>query len=457
MEKQDGRKGSSILAVAHRLVSETIMRRLYNLLTVLLTPVLLGGLLWLSIQQPGYRKGLGQRLGRTLPQPRPCANGRIWIHAVSVGETLAIAPLIETLLTRRPDLALLVTSTTPTGSEQVHRLFGDRVDQAWLPLDSPYAVARSLDHWQPAVVVLVETELWPELISQCKRRGIKTLLLNGRLSARSLRRYARLGSLMRSGVAAMDHICCQHRSDARRFRTLGASAAQVSVAGNLKFDIPVDAFKSRRDQLAVELKTRFSGRPIFLAASTHTGEDAQIIAAFKMLRQELPNSALWLAPRHPPRSGEILELLHEAGLPVITRSSGDRIDDETEVLLIDTLGELPAFMGLASVVFVGGSLIPHGGHNPLEALVFGLPVIAGDHTTNFADLYRQMDKNKLLTRVGSSRELAKAVVHYLGPTPRAHFAQEGPRFIDAQRGALAHQYEQLEKYCAPETDTSPTP
>lgn len=424
------------------------MRRLYNLLALLITPVLLGALLFLSIRQPGYRARLEQRLGRKLPESKPAPNGRIWIHAVSVGETLAIAPLIEALITRRPDLAILVTSTTPTGAEQVHRLFGNRVEQAWLPLDIPSAVRRSLDHWRPTAVVLVETELWPELIHQCAGRGIKTVVLNARLSARSLRRYMKLGSLVRTSVSAIDQIVCQHRSDARRFRTLGAKARQVSIAGSLKFDLEMEALKRQRDQLALDLGTRSSGRPIFLAASTHTGEDALVIAAFKRLRHRFPNCVLWLAPRHPPRAGEVLKLLREAQLPAITRSSGERLDDQTEVLLIDTLGELPAFIGLATVVFVGGSLVPHGGHNPLEALAFGLPVVAGSHTTNFTQLYRQLEKKDLVARANDADELAAAVAKYLSAEAREYFSVGGPRFVDARRGALEFQYAQLEHYGA---------
>ena len=253
------------------------MRRLYGLLTLLLTPQLMAVFLLLSIRQPGYREHLAQRLGRKLPDSGGTDKTRIWIHAVSVGETLAIAPLIETLLTRRPDLTLLVTSTTPTGAEQVRRLFEERVEQAWLPLDSPGAVARCLDHWRPAALVLVETELWPQLIHECRGRGIKTLLLNARLSARSLRRYARLGSLARNSIAELDHIVCQHAPDARRFRWLGADAGKVSVAGTLKFDIAIGALEGQRDALALDLGTRLSGRPVFLAASTHTGEDLSLI------------------------------------------------------------------------------------------------------------------------------------------------------------------------------------
>ena len=421
------------------------MRRLYGLLTLFLTPVFLAVFLWLSIREPGYRANLTQRLGRNLPEPRPSGNGRLWIHAVSVGETLAIAPLVEALLTRRPDLAIVVTSTTPSGAEQVERLFGDRVDRAWLPIDSRGAVLRCLDHWQPIAVVLVETELWPGLIHQCKGRGIKTLLLNGRLSARSLRGYARLGSLARTSVADLDHIACQHASDARRFRALGAWPARVSVVGSPKFDMPLEALQNQRDQLAISLGTPCSRRPIVLAASTHAGEDPTVIDAFKTLRGRFPNCALWLAPRHPTRSDALLELLRDAGLTATTRSSGGTLSDDTEVLLIDTLGELSAFMGLATVVFMGGSLVPHGGHNPLEALVFGRPVVTGPSTDNFASLYRDMEKSGLLTRVNDSGDLAAALENCLTADHSEFFAQQGPGFVDARRGALEAQFARLEQ------------
>ena len=344
---------------------ENWMRRLYGLLTLLLTPLLMAVFLLLSIRQPGYREHLAQRLGRKLPDSGGTDKTRIWIHAVSVGETLAIAPLIETLLARRPDLAVLVTSTTPTGAEQVRRLFGERVEQAWLPLDSPGAVARCLNHWRPAVLVLVETELWPQLINQCRGRGIKTLLLNARLSARSLRRYARLGSLARNSIAELDHIACQHAADARRFRWLGADARKVSVAGTLKFDIAIGALEGQRDALALDLGTRLSGRPVFLAASTHTGEDASVIEAFKALRQRLPNCVLWLAPRHPSRSGEILELLQAAGLPTITRHPERASATKRKSCSSIPWWNWPRSPALP-VVFMGGSLIPHGGHNPCK-------------------------------------------------------------------------------------------
>ena len=420
------------------------MRRIYGLLTLLLLPVFWVGLLWLSIKQPGYRKNLSQRLGRNLPLLESSSKQRLWVHAVSVGETLAIAPLIERLLSARSDLSVLITSTTPTGAEQVQRLFGDRVHSAWFPFDSPGAITRSLDHWQPNALILVETELWPELIHQCSYRGITTLLLNARLSQRSLRRYGRLGSLMRNTVTSLHHIACQHVSDAQHFQALGALEDRLSVVGSLKFDMPKLALEEQRDALALDLGTRASGRPVLLAASTHTGEDLLVINAFLKVREEHPSALLWLAPRHPERTAAILALIATAKLTAIRRSSGQTVGDSTEVLLIDTLGELPAFMGLASAVFMGGSLVEHGGHNPLEALVFGKPVISGPFTTNFSNLYQTLEAEGLVSLVGDGDGLAEALSQSLKLEHRERYRAQGPRFVDQHRGALQAQCDIVE-------------
>ena len=420
------------------------MRRLYGLLTLFLLPVVSVALLWLSIKQPGYRKHFPRRLGYNLPPLASDKKQRLWIHAVSVGETLAIAPLVEMLLAKRPDLDLLITSTTPTGAEQVQRLFGHRVHNTWFPFDSRAAITRSLNHWQPTALILVETELWPELIHQCRSRDIKTLLLNARLSARSMGRYGWLGRLVKDAISSLDHIACQHASDAQHFEALGASADRLSIVGSLKFDMPKLTLEQQRDALALDLGTRFSGRPIFLAASTHSGEDALIINAFLKVREEHPGCLLWLAPRHPQRTDDILTLIAAAQLTAIRRSSGQRVDDATEILVIDTLGELPGFMGLASSVFMGGSLVAHGGHNPLEALVFGKPVITGPFTTNFADLYQTLEIENLVTVVSGVDELAVALGRSLRLEQREHYATQGPRFIDQHRGAIDAQYEIIE-------------
>ena len=416
------------------------MRQLYGLLTLFLIPVFWVGLLCLSLKQPGFRKNISRRLGRNLPSPEPSNKQCLWIHAVSVGETLAIAPLVERLLNKRPDLDLLITSTTPTGAEQVQRLFGGRVRNTWFPFDSRTAITRSLDHWQPCALILVETELWPELIHQCSSRGIKTLLLNARLSERSCRRYGRLGPLVSDAVKSLDHIACQHDSDAQHFQALGASADQLTVVGSLKFDMPKLGLEQQRDELALGLGTRGSGRPILLAASTHSGEDLLVLNAFLKVREEYPNALLWLAPRHPKRSDAILTLIAAAELTAITRSSGQTMGDATEILLIDTLGELPAFMGLASAVFVGGSLVEHGGHNPLEALIFGKPVISGHFTTNFANVYQALEAEGLVTVISDGDALAEALSQSLKLQHRERYAIEGPRFVDQHRGALDAQY-----------------
>ncbi len=416
------------------------MRQLYGLLTTLLTPVLLASLLWKSRQQPGYRKALKQRLALGLTPLGSPGAVRLWIHAVSVGETLAIAPLVELLLTNRPDVSVLITSTTPTGAEQVERLFGNRVDRAWLPVDSRGAVRRALDHWQPSALALVETEIWPELIRQCKERGVTTLLMNARLSARSLRGYLRLGRIMSDTVADFDHIACQNHSDARRFRYLGASPGRVSTVGSLKFNIDGNALHRRCALLSETLDEHLKSRPVLLAASTHPGEEKQVLDALQTARVRHPDLMLWLAPRHPHRSEGLLRKAREAGLSVASRSTGRNVGKKTDVLLIDTMGELAAFMGLATAVFMGGSLVPHGGHNPLEALVFGKPVLSGHHTGNFKSLYRALDRGNLVLRVDNSDTLVGAIDQALSPGVQQHYAITGPEFVQRNQGALQAQY-----------------
>lgn len=421
------------------------MRQLYGLLTTLLTPVLLASLLWKSKQQPGYRKDLQQRLALGLKPVRSPGAPRLWIHAVSVGETLAIAPLVEMLIANRPDVSILITSTTPTGAQQVERLFGDRVDRAWLPVDSRGAVKRALNHWQPSALALVETEIWPELIRQCKERGVTTLLMNARLSARSLRGYLRLGRIMSDTVADFDHIACQNRSDARRFRYLGAAPDRVSTAGSLKFNIDGNALHRRCTLLSETLDEGLKGGPVFLAASTHPGEEQQVLDAFLAARERQPDLMLWLAPRHPHRSEELVRMAREAGLSAASRSTGSGGRETTDVLLIDTMGELAAFMGLATAVFIGGSLVPHGGHNPLEALVFGKPVLSGHHTGNFKSLYRALSRGNLVLRVDTSDTLVAAIDQALSPGVQQHYATAGPAFVQRNQGALQAQYALLNK------------
>ena len=430
------------------------MLTLYSLLIRLALPVMVLRLLLRSRQNADYRARLLERLALMQRPPAPTAQARVWIHAVSVGETLAIAPLIEQVLARVPDRRVLITSTTPTGAAQVQRLFGDRVDHAWVPFDTPGAVNRFLEHWQPAMVALVETEIWPNIILLSRRRGLPVLLLNARLSRRSARGYGRLLPLAQPVLQAISHIASQQRADARRFRALGVAPGHISVVGSVKFDLDIVGLMQQRDQLAQQLRLTEAGlkqgRPVWLAASTHEGEDEQVLAAFQRLRESEPQALLMLAPRHPERCAAVARVVASMGLSQQRRSEQRHVADDTDVLLIDTLGELSAMVGLADVVFVGGSLVPHGGHNPLEAAAFGVPVLTGPGVTNFAVIYRAMVRANGALMVADAEALAEAVVTLLkNDAQRAAIGAAGRHYLEANQGALERQYTLIQSLLKP--------
>ena len=421
------------------------MITLYSLLLRCAVPVMLLRLLWRSRRNPDYRARLVERLAFDLPNRAPGAPAPLWVHAVSVGETLAIAPLVEALLNADSQRPVLMTSTTPTGAAQVRRLFGNRVEHCWVPFDTPGSAARFLNHWCPVALVLVETELWPNIIRACQGRHIPIMLANGRLSARSARGYARIGAVARPAIAALSVIACQQRADARRFRALGAREEVVRVAGSIKFDLPMPKLVQQRDDISRALAIG-SGRWIWVAASTHRGEDELVLSAFKALKAQHPSALLILAPRHPERSAEIeRDLLIGRPFRVSRRSQQQAVGDLVDILLLDTLGELAALTGLADAVFVGGSLIDHGGHNPLEAAAFGRAVISGPHCVNFATIYRDLRRCGGVREVASSQTLA-AVVTELASDPAlcAAMGDAGQDYVAANKGALACQYTLLE-------------
>ena len=412
----------------------------------LLVPLFLARLWWRGRNQSGYRANLWRRLGwyGTAPVPRP--HKPIWIHAVSVGETLAIAPLIERLLNDRKDLSLLITSTTPTGAAQVRQRFGERVCSDWIPFDTPGAVRRFLRHWQPLAGVLVETEIWPNMVAQASANAIPMVLLNARLSQRSARGYARVSRIIRPTLAHFSVIAAQERADARRLVALGARPDQVVVTGNLKFAVDTRALKTAYQIEHQRLGEALQDRPVWLAASTHPGEEEAVLTAFLALKGVSPNALLMLAPRHPERVDSILALPAMQSLQVIRHSEQRDMERSDNVLLIDTLGSLGALTGFADLVFVGGSLIRHGGHNPLEAAVWQLPILTGPHTFNFATIYRD------LVRCGGARQvevatLTDAVMELIGSHSGAQQALEmGARagaFQSAQSGVIEAQWAAL--------------
>ena len=313
-------------------------RLLYNLLITVLTPLFLSRLFYKSLREPHYRRRWWRRFALGLPARTRPGDGLIWVHAVSVGELLAVAPLIERLLTEWPDKAVLVTNTTPTGSAETQKLFAGRVEHTWFPFDAPLVTGAFIRHWNPQLIVMVETEIWANLLTSAKDHSIPVALVNARLSARSARSYARFGSLTTKALNDFDLIACQSKSDFRRFWKIGADPAKMQVVGSIKFDIDLVARRVQLEKIRDQLGEVIRSRPLWAAASTHPGEEQLVVKAYLMLRERGLITRLLLAPRHPNRTPEITKLLESYGLQYQKRSEHRPLRDSTDVLLIDTLG-----------------------------------------------------------------------------------------------------------------------
>ena len=409
-------------------------RALYTLILHLALPIIFLRLLWRAWRAPAYGRRIGERFAVGLPAFR---QGGIWIHAVSLGESIAAAPLIRELLERHPELPITVTCMTPTGSERIQALFGARIQHCYLPYDLPWACARFLARLQPRLAVIMETELWPNHIHACHRRGIPVALANARLSERSARGYARLKGLTAPMLAELELIAVQTAAEAERFRQLGARPEQVEVTGSIKFDLSVDPELPRR---AAELRGAWGAaqRPLWIAASTHAGEDEVILAAHRQLLAERPDALLILVPRHPERFAQVFELCRREGFTTLRRSTGEALAADVQVLVGDTLGELLFLYALADLAFVGGSLIPNGGHNLLEPAALGKPLLAGPHLFNFLEIAA------LLRDAGDLLEVAEAGALYAAlsrlfadPAEAAQRAEAGLGVLRANQGALA--------------------
>lgn len=407
------------------------MRRLYTLLLYLLMPLVLLRLLWRSLRAPAYRRRWRERLGHV---PADVAPGGLWIHAVSVGEVRAIAPLVRRLQQHHPELPLCITTTTPTGSAQVQRLFGDQVLHSYLPYDLPLFVNRFLAHLQPAALLMVETEIWPNLLYACRQRGIHSLLANGRLSERSLGRYRRVAGFAREVFGLLDRVAAQSEADARRFAELGVAQSDIEVTGSIKFDMEIPA--SVEEQVEV-MRRSWGGRPVWIAASTHEGEDEIMLAAHAQLLRESPQALLVLVPRHPERFERVTAQVIKSGLNLARRSDGEPPGEDVQVYLGDTMGELPVMLGAADAAFFGGSLARVGGHNMLEAAAQGVPVCFGPHTFNFALISRMLLERGAARRVENALDLASVMQEWLtDASVRSAAGEAGRGVVESNRGAL---------------------
>lgn len=406
------------------------MRHIYTLLFYLAIPFILLRLYWRGRLNPDYRHRWAERFG--LFPALPTA-GCIWIHGVSVGEVRAALPLIRALKTRYPQQPLLVTTTTPTGSQQVQTLLGNSVQHAYLPFDLPAAVARFLARTHPRLALIMETELWPNLFHQCAANHVPLIVANARLSPRSARNYGRLPGLIRRMLSHTTLIAAQTEADAARFRGLGAS--RVEVMGNLKYDLNLPRGLAEQGR-----KLRYllgAHRPVLIAASTHAAEEAMVVDAFVQIRRALPPTLLLWAPRHPERFEAVAERCQRWGLNVVKRSEARSCAATTAVFLGDSLGELLLFYSAADVAFVGGSLTPHGGHNVLEPALLGLPVVFGPHMLHFGAASQHLLAAGAAWQVADARELAVVVERLLhDPISRQTAGQRGRQAVIEQRGAL---------------------
>jgi 3-deoxy-D-manno-octulosonic-acid transferase len=410
-------------------------RLLYTLVVVALLPWAILHLLWRSLKQPEYRRHWGERFGvfgATAFSPT------IWLHAVSVGETRAAQPLVEALLERYPRHRILFTHMTPTGRATSEALYGDKVDRIYLPYDTPWAVRRFLQHYRPEFGLIMETELWPNLIATCKDMSVPLRLVNARLSQRSARRYARFPALTREALQGLGGIGAQTIDDAQRLESLGAR--DVVVTGNIKFDIAAPA-----DQLALgeTFRAAYGARRTWLAASTREGEEALILDAW---HRALPaNGALLvIVPRHPQRFDEVARLAIEHDFVVQRRSENTPIANATRVLIGDSMGEMFAFHAAADLSFIGGSLLDFGSQNLIEAAACGTPILIGPSTRNFAEAAREAVACGAARTIVDADDLVRQVLLLLGNAEsRQRMGAAGIAFIERHRGATARTLELL--------------
>jgi 3-deoxy-D-manno-octulosonic-acid transferase len=417
-----------------------MIRRLYSLLIYCAVPFAFAGVLWRGLRDRSYRQALGERFGWGR---RSSTTGNIWLHAVSLGEMSAAAPLVRALRSRYPDTSLVLTTATPTGRARARSSFGDGVDVRFLPYDTPGAVARFLDRIQPRLGIIMETELWPNLFRECERRGVPLVLASARLSAKSVSRYRRSGSLFRGIFSASSLIAAQTALDAERFIAIGAQSAGTRVIGNIKFDMELGAGVIDQGRA---LRSSFgSARPTWIAGSTHAGEEESVLAAHEELRADRADALLLLVPRHPDRFASVADLLARRGLRFTRRSSGILPEAATQVVLVDSVGELAALYASADVAFVGGSLVPVGGHNLLEPAALGVPVLTGPYHSNGKDIARLLLEQGAALQVGDARELAAALARLLAdPAERRRIGAIGQRIVESNRGSIARLLELIE-------------
>jgi 3-deoxy-D-manno-octulosonic-acid transferase len=415
-------------------------------LVYLLRPLAFALLLWRGMRNRRYWEALSERLGFGAR----CAEAGIWVHAVSLGEVTAAAAIIRALHVRHPRQRVTLTTATPTGRARARALFGAALDVRYLPYDTPGSMRRFIGRIKPRVAIIMETELWPNLFHQCRRRGIPVVLASARLAARSVARYLRFGRLFRDVFRGNTLIAAQSALDAGRFIAIGADPLCTRVIGNVKFDLQPDPVMVARGRA---LKAAWGGRPVWIAGSTHAGEEEQVLAAHAELEAAAPGALLLLVPRHPERFQSVADLLTRRGFRHERRSSrmglgsAELLPSDARVLLVDTVGELAASYAAADVAFVGGSLVPVGGHNLLEPAALALPVITGPYQANGREIAELLLREGGALQVANERELAAVLRQLVGdPARRAAVGANARRVVDGNRGSTLRLLELIEPF-----------
>ncbi len=416
------------------------MRYLYTFLFYLALPFIFLRLLWRSRHAPLYRKRWAERLGFYSKELNQC----IWIHTVSLGETIAATPLIKALKEKYPGEKILITNMTPTGSARVKAVFGDSVYNTYIPYDLPDALSRFFKKIKPRILIVMETELWPNLFHACQKRQIPIVVTNARLSEKSAKGYRKIASLTRELFSAITVLSAQAEADADRFIALGMPKERVKVTGSLKFDLELP---NDLPEKSIELRnTLGNDRLIWIAASTHPTEDEMMLAAHHLVRQAFPQALLILVPRHPERFDSIAALVAEKKLTVVRRSQKIACDENTAVYLGDTMGEMMLMYSVCDVACVAGSFVPVGGHNVIEPAALHKPVITGSYLFNFAEITDLLLAANGMIKVTNAEELARAVLAFFENAEyRQKTGENAYRVVEKNRGALQRQLQAIQK------------